>query len=149
MNTYASFKKKVSLRITLVFTHFKKEEDKSLISGKLDEELERMSTLIDHLQINSLVLLNESFASTNEREGSEICRQVTLALIDKRVEVFSVTHLYTYASSFIGDLRAQFLQAQRLDNGERTFKLIAQEPKETAYGEDLYKKIFTDNEVKQ
>ena len=125
-----------------VFTHFKKEEDAAMKSGKLDEELSRMSELVDHLRPGSLVLLNESFSATNEREGSEICRQITKALMDNGVEVFSVTHLYTYASSFMNDPNTQFLRAQHLENGERTFKIIPGEPLQTAFGEDLYRKIF-------
>lgn len=125
-----------------IFTHFKKEEDIAMKSGKLDEELSRMNTLTDHLQSTSLMLFNESFASTNEREGSEICRQITQALIDNGIEVFSVTHLYTYASAFLNDPKTQFLRAQRLDNGERTFQIVPGEPLQTAFAEDLYEKIF-------
>lgn len=130
-----------------VFTHFKKEEDVAMKSGKLDEELSRMSELADHLKNGFLMLFNESFAATNEREGSEICRQITQALIDNGVELFSVTHLYTYAMTFLNDPNTQFLRAQRMDNGERTFKVVPGEPMQTAFGEDLYRKIFTDGDV--
>jgi len=126
-----------------VFSHFKKEEDIAMKSGKLDEELGRMSEIADHLVPGSLMLFNESFAATNEREGSEICHQITQALIDNDVEVFSVTHLYTYAVSFLNKEKTQFLCAQRLDNGERTFRILAGKPEQTAYGADLYAKIFT------
>ena len=44
-------------------------------SGKLDEELRRMRTSRP-LAPRLLLLCNESFASTNEREGSEIGRQI-------------------------------------------------------------------------
>lgn len=125
-----------------VFTHFKKEEDAAMKSGKLDEELSRMSEIADRLNPGSLILFNESFAATNEREGSEICRQITKALIDCNVEVFSVTHLYTYASAFLHDPNTQFLRAQREENGERTFKIVQGEPMQTAFGVDLYRKIF-------
>lgn len=125
-----------------VFSHFKKEEDSAMRSGKLDEELTRMSEVADHLESGALILFNESFAATNEREGSEICRQITKALIENDVEVFSVTHLYTYAAAFLGDQQTQFLRAQRLGNGERTFKIVPGEPLQTAFGEDLYKRIF-------
>lgn len=131
-----------------VFTHFKKEEDTAMKSGKLDEELSRMSEVADHLNPGSLMLFNESFAATNEREGSEICRQITKALIDCNVEVFSVTHLYTYASAFLNDPNTQFLRAQRLENGERTFRIVPGEPMQTAFGVDLYRKIFADSKVK-
>ena len=127
---------------TGVFTHFKREEDACLKSGKLDEELTRMDALADHLCAGSLMLFNESFAATNEREGSEICRQITQALMENGVEMFSVTHLYAYTQAFLDDPRTQFLRAQRLDNGERTFQLVPGAPLQTAYGEDLYKQIF-------
>jgi len=44
--------------------------------------------------------LNESFAATNEREGSEIARQIVRALVEKRIRVFFVTHFYDFAQSF-------------------------------------------------
>lgn len=125
-----------------VFSHFKKEEDTAMKSGKLDEELLRMSEMADHLEAGALMLFNESFAATNEREGSEICRQITQALVENGVEVFSVTHLYTYAAAFLGDKETQYLRAQRLEDGERTFKVVPGEPMQTAFGEDLYRKIF-------
>jgi DNA mismatch repair ATPase MutS len=53
-----------------LFTHYKREEDTTLDSGKLDEELSRMSDIVDHITLNSLVLFNESFAASNEKEGS-------------------------------------------------------------------------------
>ncbi|HBR01821.1 MAG TPA: hypothetical protein DD738_04350 [Ruminiclostridium sp.] len=111
-------------------------------SGKLDEELARMSKMADHLKGGALMLFNESFSATNEREGSEICRQITKALIENDVELFSVTHLYAYAAAFLGEKQSQFLRAQRLDGGERTFKVVPGEPLQTAFGEDLYHKIF-------
>ncbi len=125
-----------------VFSHFKREEDTAMKSGKLDEELTRMNELADHLESGALILFNESFAATNEREGSEICRQITRALIENGVEVFSVTHLFTYASAFLEDGTTQYLRAQRLENGERTYKVVPGEPLQTAYGEDLYREIF-------
>ena len=64
------------------FTHFRREEDTEMESGKLDEELARMSEIVDQLNPSSLLLCNESFASTNEREGSEIARQIVRALLD-------------------------------------------------------------------
>ena len=129
-----------------VFSHFKKEEDAAMKSGKLDEELARMSTMTDYLESGALVMLNESFAATNEREGSEICRQITKALVEHNIEVFSVTHLNTYADAFLSYRQAQFLRAQRLDNGERTFKVVSGKPLQTAFGEDLYRKIFAKSE---
>ncbi len=127
-----------------LFTHYKREEDTDMKSGKLDEELGRMSNIIDNIKPDSMVLFNESFAATNEIEGSEIARQIIYGLVDKGIKVFFVTHLYEFARSFYEKKMKTtiFLQAEREADGRRTFKLIEGEPLQTSYGEDLYKKIF-------
>jgi len=133
-----------------LFTHYKREEDATMKSGKLDEELARMNDIVDHLAPNSMLLFNESFAATNEREGSEIARQIVCALLERRVKVFFVTHLYEFAHGLFDRKteNAIFLRAERRADGTRTFKLVAGEPLETSHGEDLYREIFpveTDN----
>jgi DNA mismatch repair ATPase MutS len=113
--------------------------------GKLDEEFERLDEIVGALGPNALVLFNESFASTNEREGSEIARQVVRALLEKRIKVFFVTHLYEFARGLFergSEHRVLFLRADRRVDGTRTFKLFEGEPLETSYGEDLYKEVF-------
>ncbi len=129
-----------------LFTHSKREEDAGMESGKLDEELGRMSGIVDHVTSRSMVLFNESFAATNEREGSEIARQIVLALSDRRVKVVCVTHLYEFAHGLhrrnTGNVL--FLRAERREDGGRTFRLVEGEPLETSFGEDLYDEIFAD-----
>jgi DNA mismatch repair ATPase MutS len=127
-----------------VFTHFKREEDASMKSGKFDEELTRMSEIAEQLIPNSMLLFNESFAATNEREGSEIARQIVSALLEKGYKIFFVSHQYTFASGFHAKRQknALFLRAERESDGTRTFKLVEAEPLETSYGEDLYNQIF-------
>jgi DNA mismatch repair ATPase MutS len=90
------------------------------------------------------LLFNESFAATNEREGSEIAKQIVSALLEKRVKVFYVTHLYEFARGFFNRSTdgALFLRAERRPDGTRTFRLVEGEPLETSYGEDLYKEVF-------
>ena len=107
-----------------------------------DEELVRMRKITDYIRPGDLLLLNESFSSTSEREGSELLRQVTQALADSGVEVFSVTHLHTYAAAFRDREEVQYLRAERRGGGERTYRIVPGDPLETAYGEDLYKEIF-------
>ncbi len=126
-----------------VFTHFIRAEDRAMISGRLDKELGRMSAIADQVSPHSLILFNESFAATNEREGSEIGRQVVRALLEADIRVFFVTHLFDFAASF-GRQRPEsslFLRAPRLSDGRRTFKLAVAEPLPTSYGQDIYDRI--------
>jgi DNA mismatch repair ATPase MutS len=131
-------------------THYKREEDTQMKSGKFDEELARMSGIVDALTPDSLLLFNESFAATNEREGSEIAGQIVRALLETRVKVFFVTHLYEFASRFEQDKSngTLFLRAERQADGTRTFKLLPGEPLETSFGADLYHEIFDNSAEK-
>jgi DNA mismatch repair ATPase MutS len=128
-----------------LFTHYKREEDAAMKSGRLDEELARMSDIVNLLTPNSMLLCNESFAATNYREGSEIARQIVRALLESRVKVFFVTHLYEFAQS-ISSREAEdtlYLRAERMPDGTRTFRLIEGRPLETSFGEDVYREVFS------
>lgn len=127
-----------------IFTHYKREEDAAMEGGKLDEELSRMSAIAGQITRHSILVCNESFAATNEREGSQIARQVIRAMLREQIRVFFVTHMYDLAHSFHAEnaVGALFLRAERRPDGQRTFRLIEGEPLPTSYGEDSYRRIF-------
>ena len=127
-----------------VYTHFQREEDHELIYGKLEEELSRMSNIIDNLNREALVLFDESFCSTNEREGSDIAWQVTKALLSQDITVFTVTHLYPFAKRLYDQHATDtaFLCAERLPDGTRTKRIVYGSPQRTSFSEDLYKEVF-------
>jgi len=126
-----------------VYTHFKREEDATMTHGKLDEELARMSAIADEVKPDSLLLCNESFASTTEREGSQIGRGVIDALTSAGITVVFVTHLFDLASSLYGqDTRSLFLLAQRWDDTTRTYRIIEGAPAATSFGRDSFQRVF-------
>jgi hypothetical protein len=127
-----------------VFTHYKREEDATMERGKLDEELDRMSAITDWIRPDGLLLCNESFASTNEREGSQIAREIIRALTEAGIRIVFVTHLYDLAESIHArsDGRVLFLRAERETDGSRTYRLPEGDPLPTSYGEDLYQEAF-------
>ncbi len=128
-----------------LFTHFRREEDAGMESGKLDEELLRMNAIADRLTPGGIVLFNESFAATNEREGSELARQILRALLESGVKAVVVTHLFDLADGLRERYGpdAVFLRAERRPDGTRTFKLAAGAPLPTGFGEDLFRRVFT------
>ncbi len=127
-----------------IFTHYKREEDRALQSGKLDEELSRLSKITDHLKKGSLVLFNESFASTNEYEGSEIAIEILRAFMENGIESIYVTHMYRLVSYFYTEKTKAvcFLVAERTENGKRTYKVVPGKPSPTSHGIDIYRSIF-------
>ena len=133
-----------SARPGQIFTHFIREEDRKLNSGKLDEELIRMSGIIDLVRPGDWMLFNESFSSTNEEEGARIALEIISALEDMGIYVAYVTHFYqlvTLLSKQSPD-SILYLNAKRRADGSRTYQLQIGEPEVKGYGEDLYNEIF-------
>lgn len=127
-----------------VFTHYKREEDEALESGKFDEELRRMSDVVQRVRPGAVLFSNESFAATNELEGSEIGGQIAGALVDSGVRVVLVTHLFELASRLLRERepQARFLRAGRGEDGSRSYRIREGGPLATSYGADLYRRIF-------
>ncbi|NLK75419.1 MAG: hypothetical protein GX288_09050 [Clostridiales bacterium] len=127
-----------------IFTHFTRREDQLMNSGRLDEELSRMKLIINAITRKSLLLMNESFSSTTEKEGSMIMWDIVRALYESKISVIMVTHLYEFVKTLYERKlkHVQFLSAERKNNGERTYKIIASEPTYTSFGIDLYKEII-------
>lgn len=133
---------------SVIATHYPRREDPAMRHGKLDEELSRMSALADHLGRHGLVLFNESFSATNEREGAEIAAGIVSALMDAGLRVFFVTHSFELADTFRRRRAPEvmFLRAERSPDGRRTFRVVEGEPLPTSFGEDVYRRVFADGE---
>ena len=128
---------------TGIFTHFIREEGPGMTSGRLDDELRRMSVTVSRVSPCSLMLCNESFAGTNEREGAEIGYQIVRALLDTQVRVFFVSHRHKFAERFRRQHagRTLFLRAGRSPGGQRDYRLTVADPLPTSFGEDLYYRL--------
>lgn len=130
-----------------IFSHFTRREDTALNSGKLDEELSRMNRILNQISPNSLLLLNESFASTTEKEGTKIALDVVNALYENGTRILMVTHLYEFTKTMYERnlQQAKFLSAERLPDGTRTYRILERKPEHTSYGLDLYEQIINEN----
>ena len=151
MTQAGMFAPAASLRLNVadgLFTHFKREEDATMRSGKFDEELSRMNAIVGALTPNALILFDESFAATNEREGSEIARQIVSALLERSHKIVFVSHQYAFTHGFYDKqlATALFLRADRQPDGRRTFRLVEGEPLSTSFGEDVYCEVFSGQE---
>ncbi len=142
--TAHSFKSGIFPRI---FVHFTRREDSAMNSGRLDEELKRMNDIIEHIGEGSLIMLNESFATTTEREGAVIAYDIIRALKEAGVRILTVTHLLSFAERVYNETKddpdsgVAFLSAERRQDGTRTFHMIPGEPTFTSFGLDLFEKI--------
>ncbi|RXZ79223.1 hypothetical protein EBB07_23900 [Paenibacillaceae bacterium] len=126
-----------------IFTHFTREEDETMHSGKLDEEVARLDQMIDHLTSRSLLLMNEPFASTTERDGTAIAKDLLSVCYELKLRVCIVTHFYELAGWATGQFEhAVFLSPDRGHKETGTYRLSGKKPSPTSYGEDLYERII-------
>jgi len=84
--------------VDYLFTHFQIEESLSRQMGRFGDEAERLNKIINKATPHSLILMNESFASTNYVESLCIARDIMkiLRILGARV-VFS-THFHDLAA---------------------------------------------------
>ena len=125
-----------------VHTHFRRSEDDDLASGKLEEELVRMSRIVDRCRPGDLLLMNESFASTDEVEGTYLAAEIVDALLDHGVRVLMVTHFHRLARHYRDRPDTVFLTAERREDGVRTHRVLPGSPASTSHGMDIYRQVF-------
>ncbi len=127
-----------------IFTHFARAEDENMDHGKFEEELDRMNNIVNLLEPYGCVLMNEAFATTTEHEGAAIGTGLLSGLYQYNTTVFYVTHLYELADFFYAKQLpgSEYLIAQRLEDGSRSFHIVKGAPRVTSYGDDLYNKII-------
>jgi DNA mismatch repair protein MutS len=59
-----------------VFTHFEREEDLATLRGKFEDELVRIKGVLDEATGRSVLVMNESFASTTLRDAARVGERV-------------------------------------------------------------------------
>lgn len=122
-----------------ILTHFEQEEDLSALRGKLEDELVRMHTILGQATADSVLILNESFASTTLHDtlflGTEVLRQI-VALDALCVYVTFVDEL-----SALGETVVSMVSTVVPENpAQRTYKIIRQPANGLAYAEALAEK---------
>lgn len=127
-----------------IHTHFCRPESTRPDQGRLHEELNRMSEIVEHMDRDSLVLMNESFSTTSEHEASAIAGEVLQAFFDAGVRSIYVTHFFEFArmmreKNLDG---VKFLVAQRNADGSRPYTLAQSQPQRTSFALDIYREVF-------
>jgi DNA mismatch repair ATPase MutS len=82
-----------------IYTHFAVEERPNQEAGRLGEEARRLNRIFQHATRHSLVLLNESLASTSASESLYLAQDVVRALRLLGVRAIFATHLHDLAAS--------------------------------------------------
>ncbi|HTU05321.1 MAG TPA: hypothetical protein VMG13_07165 [Trebonia sp.] len=122
-----------------IFAHFEREEDLATLRGKLADELVRMKDVLDRATSDSLLVMNESFASTTLRDarfiGERVLDQMTaLGLLG--VYVTFVDELASRSGACVS-----MVGTVNPDNpAERTFQIVRKPADGLAYAVAIARK---------
>lgn len=127
-----------------IFTHFPDEEDRELRTGLLEQELQRLHTIIPLLNKNSLLLMNEPFSTTTEYDAGYLAEEILTAFRTYGILTFFVTHLFQFAHKLYEEAPKDcvFLRADRAVDGSRSFLIEYGEPVKSGFALDLYQQIL-------
>ena len=127
-----------------MFTHFTRREDVTMNMGKFEEELKRMEEILRGAKENTLILLNESFATTTEVTAFQIAMDLTHACMENKVTLWIVTHITKFAKELYQEGREDilFLSAGRQADKEVRFTMYEKAPGDTSYGLELYEEMI-------
>ena len=137
-----------SLKITPadnIFTHFPVDENQTVNLGRLGEESKRLSEIFAVATNKSLLLFNESLATTSFAEGLYIAKDVVRALRYLGARTIFNTHMHELAmhleqmNSLEGDIKVASL-ITGIHDGERSYKVFLAPPEGVSYARDIAEK---------
>jgi DNA mismatch repair ATPase MutS len=115
-----------------VFTHFEREEDLATLHGKFQDELVRIRDVLDQATGHSVVVMNESFASTTLQDAARVGERV----LDRMTRLGLIGVYVTFVDELasISDACVSMVATVVPDNpAERTFKLVRKPADGLAY----------------
>lgn len=138
-----------------IFTHFPADENQTVDLGRLGEESQRLSEIFSVATSKSLLLFNESLATTSFAEGLFIAKDVVRALRYLGARTIFNTHMHELASDtsqfndMEGDLKVASL-ITGIHEGTRSYKVFLAPPEGVSYARDIAEKYgVTFGQLKQ
>ena len=125
-----------------IFTHFPADENDTVDLGRLGEESRRLSEIFKLATRHSLLLLNESLATTSVAEGLFIAKDVVKSMRYLGCYAVFNTHMHALArsldelNSIEGDSRVESL-VTGVHDGQRSFKVAIIPPQGMSYAKDI------------
>jgi hypothetical protein len=130
-----------------IYTHFPVQERPETEAGRLGEEAQRLSDLFALATPHSLILLNESLASTSPGESLYLARDLVRILRRLGARAIYATHLHDLAAG-VDDLNAEtpgdsaiisLVSLASADDGEvrQTYHIVPGPPRGLSYAREI------------
>ena len=126
-----------------IYTHFPADENDTVDLGRLGEESKRIAEIFRIATDKSLLLFNESLATTNVSEGLYIAKDVVKAMRYIGTRTIFNTHMHELAhnldilnGSIDGESKVESL-VTGVDHGKRSYKVSIAPPQGVSYARDI------------
>ena len=115
-----------------VFTHFEREEDLATLRGKFEDELVRIRAVLDEATGDSVLVMNESFASTTLRDALFVGERMLERMTARGLLGVYVTFVDELSS--LNEACVSMVGTVVPDNpGERTYQIVRKPADGLAY----------------
>ncbi len=133
-----------------IFTHFPADENQTVNLGRLGEESKRISEIFSLATDKSLLLFNESLATTSFTEGLYIAKDVVKAMRSLGARTIFNTHMHELAMDLdeINALNGKIKVASLvtgIHEGQRSYKVYLAPPDGISYARDNAEKYGVTN----
>lgn len=129
-----------------IFTHFPADENQTVDLGRLGEESKRFEEIFSQATARSLLLLNESFATTSFTEGLYIAKDITKALKYLGANTIFNTHMHELAAG-LDEMNAALDAPDQavslitgMEEGRRSYKVTIAPPQGLSFAQDIAQK---------
>jgi len=134
-----------------IFTHYPIEESLAKATGRFGDEAQRLSQIFKRATQHSLILLNESLASTSPGESVYLAQDISRILRRMGTRAIFATHLHELATA-VPQMNAETdsdgglvsLVASRLRDGDdgdqRSYKILPGPPMGRSYAREIASK---------
>jgi DNA mismatch repair ATPase MutS len=123
--------------LSAIFTHFPRDE-RFDGSGRFVEENRRVQKILESMDDRSLVLLNETYSTTNEENAVLMTEKLARELHEKAILGLYITHQHG-----LTDLGIPYLNVliDRSDANRRTYKIARQKSTGGSYAKDILTRL--------
>ena len=131
---------------TYLSSHFPKDE-RFERTGRLDDEANRVASMMKNADSESVLLFNETFSGTDQKKGLSMLLHLAEDLNSNRIFSIAVTHLHGVEKEKYAILCPEVVQSQ--DSNMRTYRIVRRKSESGSYARDIIRKYNLDYESLQ